>query len=92
MTQGRRVWPDQDGVLRLGPGDYGFVDGEWQAKPPQVEGKHPLSGSLKLHTVTEHEDGTISVAESIEIRYPWSDPPQEKRWHGHLERGVWRLA
>ncbi len=93
MTQGRRVYSNVEGVLRLAPGDYGRdQDGIWHAKPPQMEGQHPLSGSLAGHDVVEHEDGTITVMPSIEISYPWGDPPQEKRWHGHLERGIWRLA
>jgi hypothetical protein len=34
------------------------------------------------HQVTEHPDGTITVAPSIV--FPHSD-----RWHGFLRRGVW---
>jgi len=42
----------------------------------------------KIHTVTEHEDGTITVSPSILI-YPHHDGPG---WHGFLERGVWRVC
>ncbi len=43
----------------------------------------------KNHTVTEHEDGTISASPSI----LWgADYGMGERgaWHGYLERGVWR--
>ncbi len=40
---------------------------------------------LQKWTVTEHDDGTISASPSINIL----NPPHE-RWHGYLERGVWR--
>ena len=42
-----------------------------------------LFGNISKHTVTEHEDGTISVSPSILVT-------GEKTWHGYLERGVWR--
>jgi hypothetical protein len=45
-------------------------------------------GSLRNHQVTEHEDGTITVSESILIM-GWDDAGEVK-WHGYLERGVWR--
>lgn len=35
------------------------------------------------HAVTEFADGTISVSPSIVVRHG-------HRWHGFLERGVWR--
>lgn len=40
------------------------------------------AGYLENHTVTEHEDQTISVMPSIKLG---------KR-HGFLERGIWREA
>ena len=42
-------------------------------------------GRLESHTVTEHEDGTITVSPSIL-------DPSPGGWHGFLERGVWRPA
>lgn len=44
-------------------------------------------GSLnpELHSVTEHEDGTITVSPSIDLSQ--RDPTF---WHGWLERGVFR--
>ena len=35
------------------------------------------------HTITEHDDGTITVSPSIQME-------TGQRWHGFLERGVWR--
>lgn len=39
--------------------------------------------SDKVHQVTEHHDGTITVSPSILYR-------GQKPWHGYLVRGVWR--
>jgi hypothetical protein len=44
--------------------------------------------SSKVHTITEHEDGTITVSPSI-LRYPLAG---DTGWHGYLERGVWRTC
>lgn len=78
--QGKRVEPDTNGNLLLAEGEYGKdARGHWIARPP---GNH--TGDLSAHSVTEHEDGTISVSPSILI-----DDGRTK-WHGYLERGVWR--
>lgn len=37
----------------------------------------------KTHAITEYADGTITVSPSIVF-------PHGGRWHGFLERGVWR--
>jgi hypothetical protein len=66
----------------LEPGNYGKgADGVWHCRPPW---KH-AGGNLANHAVTEHEDGTITVAPSILITIPGMGT-----WHGFLERGVWR--
>jgi hypothetical protein len=59
--------------------------GEWRVKTP-----NGMGGTLALgvHTVTEHDDGTITVQPSILTQWPNASPPRE--WHGWLERGVWR--
>lgn len=69
------------------PGDYGKDprDGIWYCRPP---GTNSLIGNLKNHTVTEHEDGTITVSPSILISWPGIQA--ESKWHGYLEKGVWR--
>jgi hypothetical protein len=85
---GKRVEPDEHGQLMLKEGEYGkrIADGRlpggvWYCRPP---GSH--MGSLMNHTITEHEDGTITVSPSILI-----DDGRSK-WHGYLERGVWRAV
>lgn len=73
---GRRVHPDRNGVLNLGPGEYGRTEkGVWWLQPPR--------GSLRVakpEAVTEHEDGTITVAGQI----------SNKQWKGQLVKGVWK--
>lgn len=77
-----RRQPNSNGQLLLADGEYGKdSSGTWYARPP---GNH--MGSLAGHEVTEHEDGTITVSPSILI-----DDGRSK-WHGHLERGEWKVA
>lgn len=96
MTQGRRVDADPSNPVqafpRLQSGDYGRdLDGLWYCVPP---GKEPFSWMGCLgdgtthHKVTEHEDGTITVTPSILIHSPRTG--KGEKWHGYLERGVWR--
>lgn len=65
------------------PGAYGKVGGVWLVCLP--------TGALAFlnagHTITEHEDGTITVHPSILM--PTGRGPY---WHGYLEHGVWRKA
>ena len=71
------------------PGEYGkapFAEPSgfrWMCRPPW---KHS-GGDLINHKVTEHEDGTITVSPSILIQ---TGPNMAWKWHGYLERGVWR--
>ena len=57
--------------------------------PNTQSGKGFLLANLTMHTVREHEDGTISVrrgdgsSNSILV----SRRPEEK-WHGYIEHGV----
>jgi hypothetical protein len=92
---GRRVMPDENGYLKgdyvKESGTYGrasrdFVKefgaaGErfmwWQVTAPDGSG---VILNPAIHTVTEHEDGTITVHPSIVT----------PTWHGWLDRGVWR--
>ncbi len=61
------------------PGDYWRTpDGHWEIVDPAG-----AIGRLDNHTVTEHEDGTITVSPSILN-------PNPGGWHGFLERGHWR--
>lgn len=62
--------------------DDGFV--EWWIVDPTG-----YLGSLgRGHTVTEHDDGTITVSPSILSTV--EDHGHD--WHGYLERGVWRAV
>lgn len=79
----------------LEPGEYGQhpIDGRWMCCPPIVldgEWPHQFMGDLSKHTVEEHENGTITVSPSIMITTHRNDC--EVKWHGWLERGVWREA
>ena len=103
--KGRRIYAGDDGYLpNLKPGDYGRTD---PAKMPQSvpEGFRTLYWQIcapnghhgcldpKIHTIVEHEDGTITVSPSILIQ--WSrdqGKTYEQLWHGFIERGVWREA
>ena len=78
--KGRRVYPDENGHLKLAHGDYGKdVHGVWRARALRLS-----SGNLSQYEVTEHEDGTITVSPSILI-----EQPPIGTWHGYLRRGVW---
>ena len=84
-----RVYPDDEGHLRLGDGDYGLDprDGNWYVRPP---GQH--MGNLEGHEVEEHEDGTITVKPSILLQV--ADPKDKDKlievWHGYLTAGVFK--
>lgn len=84
--QGRRLpdvtndqWQGWD-ALNIEPGDYVKIfEGKlWGLRAPNGD-----EGILRVHCVTEHEDGTITVSPSIRME-------TGQRWHGFLERGVWR--
>lgn len=74
-------------------GDYGFwVRGNcWCAETPNGH-----SANLAAHSVTEHEDGTITASPSIEVSTSRPDGSGDMKimqvFHGYLERGVWRDA
>jgi hypothetical protein len=75
---GKRVYPDRrTGALPLGDGEYGRNSaGVWCGKPPG----HRMVCFFDMD-VTEHADGTITVARRI-----------ESGWHGRLIKGEWKLA
>ena len=92
-VQGRRVMPNADGWLNPSdinkPASYGRATnsrvvgqrtGWWEVTTPDG---HVGSLNPDIHTVLEHDDGTITVNPSIDMsqRHPgW--------WHGYLRRGV----
>ena len=84
--QGRRL-PDGTNWSRdMKYGAYWKLNGVWFCLSPNGH-----LGMLSQHTVTEHEDGTITVNPSILISA--SNPSRGvhvELWHGFLERGVWR--
>lgn len=94
ITQGRRIYPEPSGKLRFDlPGDYGKdFAGKWMCRLPNWgENAAALRIGVELnHTVTEHEDGTITVSPSILWDVACMPAYPESWWHGFLERGVWR--
>lgn len=69
-------------------GSYGRnAHGAWEACTPNGR-----RGVLDVHTVEEHDDGTITVDPSIRVD-PILTPDDtvfRAGWHGFLEKGVWR--
>lgn len=90
-TIGKRHDFTDDQWTTLEPGDYGRCtqDGSdigWHFRPPQRgDGRYFGVGGLGLHTVVEHEDGTITVSPSI-----LTTGHHGATWHGYLVEGVWR--
>lgn len=84
---GKRI---QDGKIPTNPGEYSKIKTgdtfSWYAHCP-CQGE--LIGNLSEHKVIEHDDGTITVSPSILVT--WREHGIEiTRWHGFLEKGVWR--
>ena len=78
--KGKRKDDHENGAL-LADGEYGKNNnGNWYARPPGVR----MTANLARHQVNEHDDGTITVSPPILI------DDLRNRWHGFLERGVWR--
>jgi hypothetical protein len=96
-TQGRRVYANPDGSFKLERGDYCLVpmkDGtaRWFARVPDDRFNDMDMGDLSNHTITEHEDGTITVSPSI-LHHGWTEGwKQQLEWHGFLEKGIWRTV
>lgn len=93
LTQGIRVTPNSQGYLDAGeinkPACYGRAIAErvkngragwWQVTTPDG---HIGSLNPDIHTITEHEDGTITASPSLDMsqRHPGG-------WHGWLRHGV----
>lgn len=105
LTQGRRIYPDAEGKLHFTqPGDYGLVPGapKWSVRLPNwtdeligfwtgSEGPKEFSVWIGSHSVTLHEDGTITASPSILWGPDYCIEPR-MAWHGYLEHGVWREA
>lgn len=72
-------------------GSEWLEEGEYAQHPKTKEWYYAIpgtprgySGRLGAHTVTEHEDGTITVRPSILLT-----AGDGKQWHGWLTRGEW---
>lgn len=64
----------------VAPGDYWKTRGDrWHLIAPS--GEH--GGADARWSVTEHDDGTITISPSLFFNSPHG-------WHGFLERGIWR--
>lgn len=94
---GTRVYPKADGFLDVvkinTPAHYGRATnrtvvgnraGWWQITTPD---DCQISLNPQVHTVTEHEDGTISVRPSID-----NSKMYKGGWHGWLIRGVFKTC
>lgn len=84
LVQGKRKYAE-NGDLWLAEGEYGKHprNGVWYCLPPDFQ----YTGNLANHTVTEHEDGMITVSPSILIK-----GGDGSSWHGYLEKGMWRVC
>lgn len=86
ITQGRRRH-DIDDHTDLPPdvqrGDYWRWSDRWWCMTPSG-----FIGNLSLHTVTVHDDQTITVSPSILVTEQIGG--EKRAWHGFLEKGVWR--
>lgn len=78
-SEGWDQWEDRQA------GDYMLVQSDGYRMLYFVD---PLGhvGSVRTHTITENDDGTITVEPSIAPR------PDEDGWHGFLRAGVWSDA
>ena len=91
--QGKRVWPTTEGYIPAGrmseKGTFGRISEEicpgyerqhwWQVTAPDGS---QCSLNPAIHTITEHDDGTITVNPSIVTA----------TWHGWLRLGNWESA
>lgn len=83
--EGWDAWERCPGRVNAPPGSYMKVlreDGSlwcWYLRAPNGD---VATLWTKAHSITEHEDGTITVSPSIVF-------PCGGRYHGFLRRGVW---
>ena len=87
--KGRRL-ASLDEFYQGQPGDYVKVTSDEPGAAPghtvwYIRDPDGCVGQLRDHTVTEHDDGTVTVSPSIL-------DPKRRGWHGFLERGEWRQA
>lgn len=65
-----------------------LTGGVWGYMPPNGDG----IGTLALHTVREHDDGTVSVrpgdGSSNSILH--GGGPSGQTWHGYIDHNIWQ--
>jgi hypothetical protein len=82
--KGERLKEMPDNWWNIPAGSYGpLKDGHWAIHPP---GGYVGHLSPRVHQITEHDDGTITVSPSILQQRG----DNKESWHGFLERGIWR--
>ena len=79
---GKRVY--NVGIWLLENGDYCYNNKKdcWYAKSPNGQ-----IANLINHSVTENDDGTITVNPSIGLYY---DNLDSFSYHGYLTKGIWK--
>lgn len=86
---GEPVRPD-DGFWGKGNFSSNLTGAVWAYMSPDGGGL----GTLVLHTVREHDDGTISVrpsdGSSNSILHHGHIDGKPTTWHGYIEHGIWR--
>jgi hypothetical protein len=77
------LYPTEDMSGNLTGGVWGFCS-------PDGNG----IGTLALHTVREHDDGTVSIrpGDGSSNSVLHSGGPEGKTWHGYVEHGVWQAC
>jgi hypothetical protein len=99
--QGKRVddmdavWDGEPGCYYAIKNDEGQITGLWFKLPTGGLGRIAsiVVGKDPEHewTITENDDGTITVDPSIEQHAtPGRTEPEYGYWHGHLVNGVWK--
>lgn len=87
----KAIHVDNDRDLMSTPGSILKKDGVWFGHVPHAaDADGNFIAGLAGHGVTEHEDGTITVAPSILLRQGDGSGGWRETWHGFLERGEWR--
>lgn len=89
-AEDRTFWGSKDDPRFAG----NLTGGVWGVMTPAVgKDSRSLHGMLSIHTVREHEDGTITVApgdgSSNSILVKRREDLGET-WHGYIDHGVWR--
>lgn len=92
-TQGKRV---PDNTFPVNAGEYSKITKEvkgmwWPGKPYwMVRSPQNSAGNLVNHIVRENDDRTITVMPEPNCSNSILIIQGEKRWHGFIEKGVWR--